>query len=169
MNTSKFLKRENNVLAEQYIVVLSEKAKSEEVQAIAADLARKHQGTLGHVYRSAIKGFSVKLPAKQAEALSRDARVEYVEEDGVISGRDLKETDKGKALAPEALRANSNCQKSLPPGAVRSPQTPAARPLVRLNHRQLSAAAASNSFTFNATGKGVNVYVIDSGVYVDHE
>lgn len=169
MNTAKFSKRENNVLAEQYIVVLSEKVKSEEVQAIAEELARKHQGTLGHVYRSAIKGFSVKLPtAAQARALSRDARIEYIEEDGIISVRDRKETEESEALAPEALRANP-CLKSLPPGAVSSPQTLAPRHLIRLNHRQLSAAAASSSFTFNGRGTGVNIYVVDTGVYVEHE
>lgn len=55
------------------------------VGQVAAELARAHEGTIGFVYETALRGFSVALTEEQARRLSRDARVKFVEQDGVVT------------------------------------------------------------------------------------
>ena len=44
-----------------------------------------HKGQLKHVFQHAINGFSVEMTPEEAEALSQDYRVAFVEEDGVVT------------------------------------------------------------------------------------
>ncbi|GEM_PF-759423 len=55
-------------------------------EALADDLNQRHGGGVKHVYTSALKGFSTEMSEAGALALSRDPRVEYVEEDGEVWG-----------------------------------------------------------------------------------
>ena len=66
---------------EQYIVVLNSETPADEVEPLANEFLGKHGGTTRHIYKHAIKGFSIQLPEPAAMALSRDPRVAYVEED----------------------------------------------------------------------------------------
>lgn len=66
---------------DQYIVVLNEEALNRGVAEAAAGLARSYGGTVGFVYQSAIKGFSIRMTEAAAVALSRNPLVVYVEED----------------------------------------------------------------------------------------
>src|SRR6185436_18222563 len=52
---------------------------------IASELASNHKGKLKHVYQHAINGFAVEMSEADAEALSQDFRVKYVEEDSVVT------------------------------------------------------------------------------------
>jgi subtilisin family serine protease len=67
-------------VAGRYIVVLKDDIPGADVAAVAASLARAHGGRLRHTFQHAPKGFSVELPEAAAEALSRNPRVEFVEE-----------------------------------------------------------------------------------------
>jgi serine protease len=70
----------------QYIVVLrDDRVASAEAPPLAAALAQAHRGRLMRVYRHALRGFSVALPATAAAALARDPRVRYVEQDSVMT------------------------------------------------------------------------------------
>jgi len=78
---------------DSYIVVLkSDVARSEReapsnrplVATLAQELGRAHGGNVNAVYQYALKGFAVRLNAKQAEALADDPRVDYVEADQVV-------------------------------------------------------------------------------------
>jgi subtilisin family serine protease len=74
----------------QYIVVLNEDAVGRaatgiEVETEAQRLRADYGGELGKIYSSALKGYSVTLSAYQAEILSRDDRVQFVEEDSEVS------------------------------------------------------------------------------------
>ncbi|MBI4259679.1 MAG: S8 family serine peptidase [Actinobacteria bacterium] len=66
----------------RYIVTLAPGA--EDAGSLAASLARRHGGTVRHVYRSALRGFAVSMSEAQALALSRSPLVESVEEDGEV-------------------------------------------------------------------------------------
>ncbi len=79
------LVKKSNRIPDQYIVVLNARLTEAEVDAVSDELTYKHRGRKDHVYKHALKGFSVKLSAKEAEALAADPRVEYVEEDGPVS------------------------------------------------------------------------------------
>jgi len=85
-NSSKFRRvREDKRIPNQYIVVLKNDVADVESEAIR--LARDFGGdrNSGHTYHRALKGFSVRMPEQQAARLANDPRVEFVEEDGVVS------------------------------------------------------------------------------------
>jgi len=77
--------RADKKIANQYIVVLNNDVS--DVDAEALRLARDFGGDRneGHTYHKAIKGFSVRMSEQQAARLANDPRVDYVEEDGVVS------------------------------------------------------------------------------------
>jgi subtilisin family serine protease len=64
---------------DQYIVVLRDDVA--DVPGLAKRLAAQSGGEIGFTYTSAIKGFSIRVPAQAAEALSRNPNVAYVEQD----------------------------------------------------------------------------------------
>jgi subtilisin family serine protease len=85
----KFRRKEKKV-ANSYIVVLEDwavgqKGEGSAVPDLAANLAMIYNGKVKHVYKHAISGFSIELSETDAQALSQDARVQYVEEDGIVS------------------------------------------------------------------------------------
>jgi subtilisin family serine protease len=85
-NSSKFRRvRADKRIANQYIVVLKDEVTDVETEAI--NLARDFDGDRngGHTYHRALKGFSVRMSEQQAMRLANDPRVEFVEEDGVVS------------------------------------------------------------------------------------
>ena len=85
-NSSKFRRvREDKRIPNQYIVVLKDDVDDVETEAIrlARDFGGDRNG--GHTYHRALKGFSVRMPEQQAARLANDPRVEFVEEDGVVS------------------------------------------------------------------------------------
>jgi len=68
----------------QYIVVLNESA---DPDAEAIRLSRDYSGDRsgGHTYRSALKGFSVRMSEAQAARMAEDSRVDFVEEDSEVN------------------------------------------------------------------------------------
>ena len=85
-NSSKFRRaRAEKRIPNQYIVVLKDDVADVETEAI--NLARDFDGDRngGHTYFRALKGFSVRMSEQQALRLANDPRVEFVEEDGVVS------------------------------------------------------------------------------------
>ena len=77
--------RADKRIPNQYIVVLKDDVS--DVDAEALRLARDFGGDRngGQTYHAALKGFSVRMPEQQAARLANDPRVDYVEEDGVVS------------------------------------------------------------------------------------
>ena len=121
-----------------YIVVLDDKVVGERGENsiagyMADDMARLYQGKIKQVYKHALNGFSVEMSEAEAEAMSQDYRVLFVEEDGVMSA--------------------DTTQSNPPWGLDRIDQ----------RNRPLSA-----TYTYNWTGSGVRVYVIDTGIRTTH-
>ncbi|HJR07116.1 MAG TPA: S8 family peptidase [Pyrinomonadaceae bacterium] len=81
----------------RYIVVLNDSVTSKQVSGLANALTRAHGGTLGSTYQNALRGFSVEMSEAQAEALSRNPQVAFVEEDTLVEGASTQ------ANAPWAL------------------------------------------------------------------
>jgi subtilisin family serine protease len=52
--------------------------------AVANEMAARHGLGLGHIYSTAIKGFSANIPAGRLKALEADPRVDYIEPDLVV-------------------------------------------------------------------------------------
>jgi subtilisin family serine protease len=121
-----------------YIVVLDDSVVGERgdnsiAGYMADDMARLYHGKLKHVYKHALNGFSVEMSEADAEAMSQDYRVLFVEEDGVMTA--------------------DTTQTNPPWGLDRIDQRN--RPL-------------SGTYTYNWTGSGVRVYVIDTGIRTSH-
>ena len=72
-----------NAIAGRYIVVLRP-ATTLRPARVAGDLSSTYGGTTDQVFRSALDGYAAAMTPDQAEALSRDPRVAYVEEDAVV-------------------------------------------------------------------------------------
>ena len=77
--------RPDKKIANQYIVVLKDDVTDVDGESLrlARDFGGDRNG--GHTYHKAIKGFSVRMSEQQAARLANDPRVDYVEEDGVVS------------------------------------------------------------------------------------
>jgi subtilisin family serine protease len=92
----KFRKNANKI-ENNYIVVLDDEVVGEKglmsiAPYIASELAVTHKGKLKHVYQNALNGFAVEMTEADAEALSNDFRVKFVEEDGVVTA-DVTQTN----------------------------------------------------------------------------
>ncbi|HVF51202.1 MAG TPA: S8 family serine peptidase, partial [Pyrinomonadaceae bacterium] len=88
--SDKFRSKGKDAIPGQYIVVLEEWATGptgdfSQAGEVAEFLTSLHGGKLKHVYKHALNGFAVNLTPEAALALSEDARVAYVEEDGVMT------------------------------------------------------------------------------------
>lgn len=132
------LRKNANKIENSYIVVLDdsvvgEKGRFSIAPYVASELAATHRGQLKHVYQNALNGFAVEMSAEDAERLSLDFRVKYVEEDGVVTA--------------DATQSN-------PPWG-----------LDRIDQRN---RPLSGTYTYNWTGSGVRVYVIDTGIRTSH-
>ena len=84
------LRKNANKVENSYIVVLDdsvigEKGRFSIAPYVASELAATHRGQLKHVYQNALNGFAVEMSAEDAERLSMDFRVAYVEEDGIVT------------------------------------------------------------------------------------
>ena len=66
---------------ERYIVVLNDRV---ELPAVAArEIAAQVGGKVGFIYKHALKGFSIQVPAQALAALERNPHVKYVDQDYV--------------------------------------------------------------------------------------
>ena len=80
----------NNAVPNRYIVVLNDEAiKSSEsrlqIEAEAYQLAGNYGGSIHKIFSSALNGFSIEMSPEDAEIMSSDKRVLYVEEDAEVS------------------------------------------------------------------------------------
>ena len=84
------LRKSAHKIENQYIVVLDDSVVGERgtfsiAPCIANEMAGNHRGKLKHIYQNALNGFAVEMSPEDAEALSQDFRVKFVEEDGVVT------------------------------------------------------------------------------------
>lgn len=84
---AKLRRKGKDAIAEQYIVVFKDQTTGDySVARELSDLmAATYGGKIKHIYKHALNGFSARMTEGQALLLSADPRVEYVEEDGVVT------------------------------------------------------------------------------------
>ncbi|HYO71037.1 MAG TPA: S8 family peptidase, partial [Archangium sp.] len=140
VGTARGLLRVAEPVRGQYIVTFNDKLKGS-VGAEARALAAAHGGEVLFVYEHALRGFAVKMPEAAALALTRNPLVAQVEEDAVSHGSAY--TQNTVANSPLSFWG-----------------------LDRIDQRTLPL---SNTFSLTRTGRGVNVYVLDSGIFTAHQ
>ncbi len=91
------LHKKANKIANSYIVVLDDSVVGEKGEYsiapyIADEIAANHRGKIKHVYKHALNGFAIEMSEAEAEAVSQDFRVKFVEEDQVMTA-DVTQTN----------------------------------------------------------------------------
>ncbi|PYS73961.1 MAG: serine protease [Acidobacteria bacterium] len=84
------LYRKANKIQNSYIVVLDDEVVGEKglysiAPYIAEDMGNAYHGKIKHVYQHALNGFAAEMSEEDAERLSEDFRVKFVEEDSVMT------------------------------------------------------------------------------------
>lgn len=136
---------------DQYIVLLSKKPAKKDPQASAAlealtqEIGNFPNAQLKYVYRSTLTGFAAKLNEKQLGKIKNDKRVLAVYPDQIVELENNEFTD--------------------------DPNTPnvqeyATWGLDRIDQRE---KGLDRAYSYSASGSGVNVYVMDSGIRYSHE
>lgn len=77
------VQKSHRPIPDRYLVQFEDFVESPEKEA--KEIAQQYGGKLRHVYKHGIKGFAIEVSPEQAAEISRDSRVEHVEEDGRVT------------------------------------------------------------------------------------
>lgn len=140
-------------IKDEYIVVLEDDVLPDQVPDVARQLAAQHGGEVKKTWSSALKGFFVTMPEARAEALSRNPKVKYVEENAPMY------------LSP-TTQTNVNPITCDPTSGACATVTD--NRLWHLDRADQTLAAPNDSYSYCTTGSGVTIYVVDTGVVGAH-
>ncbi|MEQ1606382.1 MAG: S8 family serine peptidase [Pyrinomonadaceae bacterium] len=129
-------RRAEQAIPNRYIVVFEDQETPDrEIESAgrATELAAEYAMRVDRVYDTAIKGYSAEMSIDEAQRLSMDPRVKYVEEDSIVS----------------------DAETQINPGWA----------LDRIDQR---TASYDSAYNYTASGTGVNVYILDSGIQTAH-
>ncbi|MFT6287116.1 MAG: subtilisin family serine protease [Alcanivorax sp.] len=141
------IRRSDRPVLDEYIVVLKDEAARDAwasqgdlrptVATVAADMKEQFGiDEVEHVWDYVLRGFSAGMSEARARELANDPRVDFVEENGVVTAAGIPTT-----------------------------QVPVTWGLDRIGQRALPL---STSYSYDATGAGVDAYIIDSGILTTH-
>lgn len=118
-------------IPDRYIVVFKDEVR--DPAAEAAGMMRGRGGEIHFTYEHAIKGFAATMPAAAIEAIARNPKVAYVEQDAVVT--------------------------------TAVTQSPVTWGIDRIDQRALPL---SGSYSYETSGAGTRLYIIDTGILSSH-
>lgn len=75
----------SEVIPNQWVVILRETlGEAADPAAVAREMAGNHGLSVQHIYTTAVKGFSARIPSQALEQIKRNPRVAFVTEDAVV-------------------------------------------------------------------------------------
>ncbi|KAI0827686.1 peptidase S8/S53 domain-containing protein [Trametes gibbosa] len=120
--------------------------------AHASDVHAQTLDGLTHVYNAHVKGYAGKFSEATIQQLRQMPEVEYVEKDQIVRTLEIPNFE-----LPDLGIEKHTTQKIAPWG------------LARISHRSKLTLGNFNKYEYNpAGGEGVDVYVIDTGINIDH-
>lgn len=146
-------RRSQSPEADAYIVVLDDEAvASEGVDAIADELLATYGAEEEHRYRTAIRGMGVVMSEASAIAMAGDPRVAYVEESTTVAtDTPVDRGDTDDLVAPQDVGDPLAVIQNAPGWA-----------LDRIDEHALPL---NGVYDYPTTGAGVEIHVMDSGVF----
>jgi aqualysin 1 len=150
-DSSRF-QRVRNAIPNQYIVVFHDGVTWQEVRQIASEYKRRNRRIL-QMYGKVLNGFAIRLSEREAQELSQDERVKYVQDDALLSASQAVAITSCATAASDGHYPKCVAQIAVPWN------------LDRLNQ---SSTTLDNKFAWAGTGKNVNVYVVDTGILTTH-
>lgn len=146
-----------------YVVVLKDTSSRAPARALAAEAAEAGD-RVSAVYDAALNGFAVRTTAARAAELAADPRVASVEPDGLYRISD--DPTPPVPSAPPASAPPASAAAPAPAAASVAVQRSAPWPLDRIDQRELPL---DGSYTYASQGRGVTVYVVDTGINTLHQ
>ena len=133
------IRRARQPISGRYLVMLRD---TEDPETAAAVVQAMGRGRVRHVYRKAVRGFSVETSEAGARALAGDPSVAMVEEDGLVYTAGWQTLDVGDSWG-----------------------------LDRVDQRKVVSGLGltyDGLYRYSGDGSGVNVYVVDTGIRTTH-
>ncbi|MEV8532448.1 S8 family peptidase [Streptomyces sp. NPDC051211] len=136
-------------IPDSWIVTLKGSARTADAASTARELTGRTAGRvrIGHVYTSALHGFSARMSRAEAVRLAADPRVAGIRQDTRVT------LDPAAAAVTPAAVTPAATQPNAPWG------------LDRIDQRRLPL---STTYTYRTTAPDVRVYVIDTGLRTSH-
>ncbi len=144
--------RIRNAIPNQYIVAFNAGVTWDEVRQIANDYQRRNRRIL-HMYGKVLNGFAIRLSEQEAQELSQDDRVKYVQEDALMSGSQTTVSNCNTIPAYDGHLPKCVSQTAAP---------------WHLDRLAAYYTGLDGKYAVTGTGKNINAYVVDTGILTTH-
>jgi hypothetical protein len=143
------IRKSGKAVPGQYIVALEDRDGSNAAEHATA-LANAYGGRILAVYDAVLSGFAIELPEAAAQALARNPKVRFVEENAVV-----RISNGQTSTTYQNTSFSADWQWGL-------------WHLDRTDQRQLWDRGLDGKFGYCATGQDVVAYIVDTGIRADH-